>query len=202
MARSALGARGPRLRRAERTVSLPGGIGKLVVVADTHGAPHPRCQELVARERPQHILHAGDIGDLSVLDGLGAIADTTAVRGNIDARIPGLADVFRVHVVAEGKGDEPRSLLEILLLHIAVAGPRLRGDAAALARETGASLVVCGHSHVPFVGVDRGVTLFNPGSVGPRRFHLPILFGVIDVQPDRIRLEHVECETGNRWMPP
>ncbi len=201
MARS-VGARAPRLRRDERTIILPGGTGKIVVVADTHGAPHPRCHELVARERPAHILHAGDIGDLAVLDGLAAIAETTAVRGNIDTRTPGLADVFRVHVEAGGEGDGPRSVLELLLLHIAVAGPRLRADAAALARETGASLVVCGHSHVPFVGEDRGLTLFNPGSVGPRRFHLPILFGVIEIRPDRIRLEHVDCETGNRWLPP
>ena len=188
---------GPRLRHETKTIGLPEGGGAIVVVADTHSEPHPRCHELVARERPVHILHAGDIGDLAVLDGLTAIAETSAVRGNIDARTPGLADTMRVQVRL---GDRP--VLEILLLHIAVVGPRLRGDAATLARSTGASLVVCGHSHVPFVGVDRGLTMFNAGSVGPRRFHLPILFGVIDVRPDRIRLEHVDCETGERWLPP
>ncbi len=178
-------------------MELAGGRGKIVVVADTHSEPHPRAHELIAREAPDHILHAGDIGDLRVLDGLEEIAPVSAVRGNIDARTPGLADVRLVHVTSGG-----RRLLEIVLLHIAVAGPRLRGEAAALAREAGASLVVCGHSHVPFVGSDRGLTIFNPGSIGPRRFHLPILFGVIDVTPERIRLEHVSCETGERWLPP
>lgn len=192
-----------RLRRATRGVTLTGGSGKIVVVADTHGAPHPRCHELVARERPVHILHAGDVGDLAVIDGFAAIAETTAVRGNIDARgsATSLADVVHVRLVVPEDGAS-RTLLDLLLLHIAVAGPRLRSDAAALAREVGARLVVCGHSHVPFVGVDRGLTLFNPGSVGPRRFHLPILFGVIDVREDGIRLEHVDCETGERWLPP
>lgn len=178
-------------------MELAGGRGKIVVVADTHSEPHPRAHELIACEAPDHILHAGDIGDLRVLDGLEEIAPVSAVRGNIDARTPGLADVRLVHVTSGG-----RRLLEIVLLHIAVAGPRLRGEAAALAREAGASLVVCGHSHVPFVGSDRGLTIFNPGSIGPRRFHLPILFGVIDVTPERIRLEHVSCETGERWLPP
>ncbi len=184
-------------REDERTISVPGARGRIVVVADTHSAPHPRARELVAREAPVHILHAGDIGDLSVVDALAEIAPTTAVRGNIDARTPGLPDVVRLHV-----HDGDRSLLEILLLHIAVTGPRLRPDAVALARATGASLVVCGHSHVPFVGSDRGLVTFNPGSIGPRRFHLPILFGVIDVTPETIRLEHVDCETGERWLPP
>lgn len=184
-------------KQDERTITVPDARGRIVVVADSHSTPHPRALELVAREAPVHILHAGDIGDLAVVDRLAEIAPTTAVRGNIDARTPGLPDVVRVHV-----DDGARSLLEILLLHIAVNGPRLRGEAASLARESGASLVVCGHSHVPFVGSDRGLVMFNPGSIGPRRFHLPILFGVIDVTPEKIRLEHVDCETGERWLPP
>ena len=44
--------------------------------------------------------------------------------------------------------------------------------------------------------------MFNPGSIGPRRFHLPIVFGVIDVAPEGIKLRHVDCETGERWEPP
>jgi predicted phosphodiesterase len=31
------------------------------------------------------------------------------------------------------------------------------------------------HSHVPFIGADRAITMFNPGSVGPRRLMLPIV---------------------------
>jgi len=62
--------------------------------------------------------------------------------------------------------------------------------------------VVCGHSHVPFLGRDRGLTIFNPGSIGPRRFHLPIVFGTIDVTPAGLRFAHVDCETGAPWTPP
>ena len=93
--------------------------------------------------------------------------------------------------------------LRILLLHIAVAGPRLRGDAAKLARAERVQLVVCGHSHVPFIGEDRGLTVFNPGSVGPRRFHLPIVFGTIELaRGGGVRLAHVDAETGRAWLPP
>ena len=71
-----------------------------------------------------------------------------------------------------------------------------------MARARGASLVVCGHSHVPFIGRDQGLVVFNPGSIGPRRFHLPIVFGVIDLGPGGVKLRHVDCETGRTWEPP
>jgi predicted phosphodiesterase len=68
-------------------------------------------------------------------------------------------------------------------------------------RAEDASLVVCGHSHVPFIGRDRGLAVFNPGSIGPRRFHLPIVFGTIDLSPTEVRLAHIDCETGTAWSP-
>jgi hypothetical protein len=173
------------------------GVLRLVVVADTHSRPHERSAALIAAERPDGILHAGDIGDLAVLDGLAAIAPLFAIRGNIDAHAPGLPDSLTLDV-----HDGERSLLKLLLVHIAVYGPKLRADAAKLARAEGASLVVCGHSHVPFLGRDRGLTVFNPGSIGPRRFHLPIVFGVIDIDREHIRMRHIDCETGQPWQPP
>ena len=93
------------------------------------------------------------------------------------------------------------SLLKIVLTHIAVNGPRLRPDVLQLAKKEDASLVVCGHSHVPFANHDRGVTVFNPGSAGPRRFQLPILFGVVRIRRDGVTLEHIDCETGKKWKP-
>jgi hypothetical protein len=47
-----------------------------------------------------------------------------------------------------------------------------------------------------------GLTVFNPGSIGPRRFHLPIVFGTIGVTTDGVRLTHFDFETGERWTPP
>src|SRR3954470_23919197 len=173
-----------------------GGALRLAIVADTHSQPHPNTLGHLAARRPDAILHAGDIGDLAVLDALATVAPVLAVRGNIDVRAPGLPDVLTLNVVSHGD-----LALRILLVHIAVNGPKLRADIVRLARAADASLVVCGHSHVPFIGRDRGLTVFNPGSVGPRRFHLPILFGTIDVTSAGLRLAHVDCETGAPWTP-
>ncbi len=174
----------------------PSGDFRFAVVADTHGKPHPATAERLAELAPDAILHAGDIGDLSVLDELRKVAPLLAVRGNID----GPSDVPDVRVIELMSGDSLK--LRILLLHIAVYGPKLRAEVARLASQERASLVVCGHSHVPFIGRDRGHSVFNPGSIGPRRFQLPIVLGAIDVTENSARLRHIDCETGEPWLPP
>jgi uncharacterized protein len=184
----------------EKRASLPtraDGSLRIVVVADTHSRPHPDSAQHIAALRPDAIVHAGDIGDLGVLEELRELAPLLAVRGNIDAHAPDLPDVITIDV----QRDE-RTELKILLLHIAVYGPKLRADAFRLARERGASIVLCGHSHVPFIGRDRGMVVFNAGSIGPRRFQLPIVFGVLDLAPGGVELRHIDCETGKRWDPP
>ena len=178
------------------SVQLTGGAVRLVIVADTHSVPHPRAAELVAREKPDHILHAGDIGDLAVLEMLAEVAPTSAVRGNIDVQTTSVPDALTVNLVDGGA-----SVFRLLLLHIAVSGPKIRADAARRAKAAGAGLVVCGHSHVPFIGRDRELTVFNPGSIGPRRMHLPIVFGVLELKERRVSLKHVDCETGAQWLP-
>lgn len=182
---------------ARHSIALrPDGTLRVVVVADTHSRPDPRSAAVIAAQHPDHILHAGDIGAPEVLDALTAHAPVTAVRGNIDARMPGVPDVVTVDVQ-----DGDHTMMTMLLLHIAVYGPKLRADAARLARSAHAGIVVCGHSHVPFIGRDQGIAVINAGSIGPRRFQLPIVFGVIDVRRDGVSMHHVSCETGERWEP-
>lgn len=182
----------PRLVR--KAATLPAGAARIAVVADTHSQPHPATLEAIAKFRPDAILHAGDIGDLAVLDELARIAPVYAVRGNIDETVSDLPD----HLVLDGDRDTPR----IAMVHIGQYGPALRRDVEAFARKELAQLVVCGHSHVPFIGSHRGITVFNPGSCGPRRFSLPIVFGTIERTPRGIHLAHVDCETGRAWSPP
>jgi putative phosphoesterase len=185
----------PTAKLESRAAEIPmrdDGTLRLAVVADTHSLPHASTAQLLRAYAPDAILHAGDIGDLEVLDGLRAIAPLHAIRGNIDTRAGDLPDVL---VIDLGKR------LRILLVHIGVYGPKIRAEVAQRARAEKAQLVVCGHSHIPFLGVDRGLTVFNPGSVGPRRFQLPIVYGTIELT-DRVRFAHVDCETGRPWTPP
>jgi putative phosphoesterase len=173
------------------------GKFRFAVVSDTHGKPHPATEQRIRELAPDAILHAGDIGEWQVLDRLSELAPVFAVRGNIDAPSNRVPDVSTLELL-----DGEHMKLRLLLVHIAVYGPKLRSPIAGLASRERASLVVCGHSHVPFIGRDRGVTVFNPGSIGPRRFQLPITLGAIDVSRESAKLTHIDCETGKTWLPP
>jgi putative phosphoesterase len=140
------------------------------VVSDTHGLLRP---EAARRLRGvDRIVHAGDIGTPDVLRALEAIAPVTAVRGNND------------------RGAWARALPETATLTVATARLHVLHDVKTLAvdpRQAALAAVIAGHSHKPSV-IDRdGVLFVNPGSIGPRRFTLPIAMAFLTVRGAAIR---------------
>jgi hypothetical protein len=127
------------------------------VISDTHGLLRPEA--LAALQGATHILHAGDVGDITILDQLRSIAPVTAIRGNIDTS-GATAQLPATEII------ELDSRL-IYMLH-SVADIDVKPEAAGIA------VVISGHSHKPSVETDKGVLYLNPGSAGPRRFKLPI----------------------------
>lgn len=134
------------------------------VISDTHGLLRPEA--LVALAEVEHILHAGDVGEIGILQELRQIAPVTAIRGNID-------------VQGECAELPPTEAIELAgrlfyLLH-SVKDLDLNPGAA------GISVVVSGHSHKPGVEWQDGVMYLNPGSAGPRRFSLPVTVALVTV---------------------
>src|SRR5690625_7578059 len=54
------------------------------IISDTHGYFHPAIPDYLSGV--DTILHAGDVGTEDILDKLEALAQTYAVRGNIDGQ--------------------------------------------------------------------------------------------------------------------
>jgi putative phosphoesterase len=145
------------------------------VISDTHGLLRPEA--LTALAGVEHILHAGDVGDVRILEALGEIAPVTAIRGNVDqwgecAELPATDVVeldghlfYLVHSVGD---------LDI--------NPVVAGVAA----------VVSGHSHKPSIEARSGVLYLNPGSAGPRRFNLPVTVALMTVGEDKVGARIVE----------
>jgi uncharacterized protein len=135
------------------------------VISDTHGLLRPEA--VAALRGVEHILHAGDVGNIAILEALQEIAPVTAIRGNVDthgacARLPA-TDVVEL-------GDR------LFYLVHSVNDLDINPVAAGIA------MVVSGHSHKASVSVKGDVVFFNPGSAGPRRFSLPVTVGFVTVE--------------------
>ncbi|MFZ5861223.1 MAG: metallophosphoesterase family protein [Nitrospirota bacterium] len=130
------------------------------LISDTHGLLRPEAAD--ALRGSDFIIHAGDIGDPTVLDELSRVAPVTAIRGNNDkgswaSALPE-TDVLKVGVMS------------VLVIHNL-------DDLDLNPAAAGFHVVVSGHSHRPAHRIERGVLFVNPGSAGPRRFQLPVAAG-------------------------
>jgi uncharacterized protein len=55
----------------------------------------------------------------------------------------------------------------------------------------GIQVVISGHSHRPSEEIKNGVIYLNPGSVGPRRFKLPIAMAILIIEDSKISINFV-----------
>lgn len=184
-------------RHNQRTINVPHeGNCTIAVISDTHGKPDSNLFSVIKQCHPSLILHAGDVGDLDLITELEGVSPTVFVRGNTDPSGPMWPDSIALRILLGGT-----TSLDLLLLHFAVARFRLIREAQALLRQSPAQVVVFGHSHIPFLGMDGKTGLFNPGSAGPSRMGLPITMGVIEMKVGQLKFKHLDLQTGNQWSP-
>ena len=119
------------------------------------------------------------MGSPEILERLSATAPITAVRGNIDK--PAWARKLPGTEVLELAGVSIYILHDLDLLDIDPAS-------------AGFAMVVSGHSHQPKIGRKRGVHYVNPGSIGPRRFRLPVSFAKVACEGPEFVIELVSLE--------
>lgn len=145
------------------------------IISDTHGLLRPEA--VAALRGSNYIVHAGDIGDESILRDLESIAAVTVVRGNTDydawaRRLPqtavldaGGVRIYAVHDVDRLDIDPPTA---------------------------GVDVVVFGHSHRPGIEHRDRVMYLNPGSAGPRRFNLPVTIAHLTIDDGGAKAKIIE----------
>ncbi len=142
------------------------------IISDTHGQFDPKIPRLF--KGVSHILHAGDIGALRVLQQLERIAPVTAVLGNVDEGnvLPGVEEERTLQLCG----------LSIFMVHILGNPQRLTRALQQKIDHGRPDVVVFGHSHKPLLEKHGSVLYFNPGSAGPKRFSLPRSVGLLRVR--------------------
>lgn len=116
------------------------------------------------------IFHAGDIGELWVLDELSRIAPVVAVHGNDEtaeatAALPyrqTLGPLGRRLVLTHSHHQDPQR--EAAIRANQTWGPK-DDYWASLGKDHGADIVVFGHTHIPMAVEHGGISLINPGAI-------------------------------------
>ncbi len=142
----------------ERRPSADTSLQRVGVLADTHipiKAPSLPPRVLEVFQNVTHILHAGDLVSLDVIDALERLAPVIAVRGNMDRRpvrdaLPEL-NTMTLGRWRIGVTHDPGTLIGY-------------GALQALADANQLNVVVYGHTHRPSIHWEGGRLFLNPGS--------------------------------------
>jgi len=136
---------------------------KIGLLSDTHSYIDQKALDFF--KDCDEIWHAGDIGDISVLDTLESFTKTRAVFGNIDNhQIRSFIPEFQIFSIGKYK---------VIITHIGGYPKRYAPRIKALLKKESPNLFISGHSHILKVINDQELTLLhvNPGAYGISGFH-------------------------------
>lgn len=162
----------------------------LGILSDTHGYFHPALVDDL--DGVDRILHAGDVGDLGILDGLGAVAPVTAVWGNIDGTDARRRLAEHERMTVDG--------VNVWMTHIAGRPGRWQAGMGEKLAADPPDVLVCGHSHI--LRVERvesldGMLYVNPGAAGKHGFHKEktcLRLTIRDGRPTEMDVIHLDAE--------
>ena len=136
---------------------------KIILLSDTHSALDERF--LPHLEDANEIWHAGDIGDIEVLENLEKKTKVRAVYGNIDNHIIRSATKEFINFKCEE--------VNVLITHIGGYPGKYTKVTKEKIQKLRPKLFICGHSHILKVIFDKRFNLLhmNPGAAGNYGIH-------------------------------
>jgi len=136
---------------------------KIILLSDTHSALDERF--LPHLEDANEIWHAGDIGDIKVLENLEKTTKVRAVYGNIDNHIIRSATKEFINFKCEE--------VNVLITHIGGYPGKYSKGIKEKIQNFRPKLFICGHSHILKVIFDKRFKLLhmNPGAAGNYGIH-------------------------------
>jgi len=136
---------------------------QIILLSDTH---HTLDERFFPHfELADEIWHAGDIGDLKVIDRLKEFATVRAVWGNIDNRI--VRSEFKANLYFKCED------VNVMITHIGGYPRRYDKKILPIIEQEKPDLFICGHSHILKIMYDKKHKLLhmNPGAIGNYGIH-------------------------------
>jgi len=136
---------------------------KILLISDTHSYIDERIIHYA--KNVDQVWHAGDIGDINVMDSLKEVSNVKAVHGNIDNNI--IRKEYSENL--RFKCEE----VDVWITHIGGYPGRYSKKIKNIINDNPPDLFVCGHSHILKVINDKKLNLLhiNPGAIGKQGFH-------------------------------
>ena len=136
---------------------------KILLISDTHSYIDERIIHYA--KNADQVWHAGDIGNIKVIDCLKEVSKVKAVYGNIDNKII--------------RNEYPENLrfkceeVDVWITHIGGYPNRYNQKIKNKINDNPPDLFICGHSHILKVINDKKLNLLhiNPGAIGKTGFH-------------------------------
>ncbi|MBD5206538.1 MAG: metallophosphoesterase family protein [Bacteroidales bacterium] len=155
---------------------------KIGILSDTHGFWDSKYIKYF--EDCDEIWHAGDIGDISIIEKLESICPVKAVKGNAD--FGEVARRFESMIIFEIEN------IKVLLTHIGGYPGKWAPNIKQLLKENSIKLIVDGHSHILKVIYDKELDLLhvNPGAAGQQGWHKKRTLVRLDIDNS----EFTKCE--------
>lgn len=138
---------------------------KIGLISDTHGLLRKEAIENL--KDCDLIIHAGDIGNVEVLEELESISNVFAVKGNCD------------------KDKKVESLPFSQIININNTNIYIVHDIKTIdidLKREDINIVVYGHSHKYDKYEKSGILYINPGGAGRKRFKLPITIAILKIE--------------------
>ena len=138
-------------------------LKKILLLSDTHGYIDEKI--ISHTNYVDEVWHAGDIGDVKVIDSIKLLKPIKAVYGNIDSNE--IRMMTEKNLIFESEG------VRVVMTHIAGYPGRYNRSAIELIQKYNPNLFICGHSHILKVIQDKKYNHlhFNPGAAGIYGFH-------------------------------
>lgn len=147
------------------------------IISDTHGFIAPSAIDVL--KKTDLIIHSGDIGNPGLLKKLASIADTIAVRGNMDIE-PWAQKIPKANVVQ----------VENHFIYVLHDIEDMELDPVA----SGFHAVISGHTHRPELTKRDAILYINPGSVSHPRGNHPPTLALLTIDNDSMSVRHIELK--------